>query len=299
MYRSYRKTPLAYRLLMNSALLIAATTAEVRGDDAGAAVAAIEKIGGTVRPLGGGWEIEFHLRGRSLTDAGLIHVAAIGNVISLNLRDTKITGAGLSHLQNLTGLRWLHLERTAVDDEGIVYLTGMINLEYLNLYGTKVSDKGLDHLAELKQLRSLYVWKTDVTDAGVEKLASALPTLQIVRGVDLSKLVVAAAIVEEKFEPKLELKWVAATDRADVPKRSLNGINTKILFENKSKQPVKLYWVGYNGQLRQYAELAAGETREQNSYSKNIWLITDLNDQPLGYFMVLEDESRAVIPNLG
>jgi hypothetical protein len=299
MFRDFAKPTSALCVFFGALFISAIVASPTHAADPNSAIAAIEKLGGTAKPMSAGWEVEFHLRGRALTDEGLAHVAALGNVASLNLRDTKITSAGLIHLQDLNSLRWLHLERTAVDDQGIVYLAGLVNLEYLNLYDTKVSDKALDHIAGLKQLRSLYVWKTHVTDAGVEKLATAIPKLNIVRGVDLSKLVVAAAIEEEKFEPKLELKWVAATERADVPKRSLNGINTKILFENKSKQRVKLYWVGYNGQLRQYGELAPDETREQNSYSKNVWLITDLNDQPLGYFMVLEDESRAVIPSLG
>lgn len=298
MYRSYRKTPLAYRLLMDSALLIAATAAQVRADDADAAVAAIEKIGGTVHPLGGGWEIEFHLRGRSLTDEGLIHVAAIGNVVSLNLRDTKITGGGLVHLKDLSSLRWLHLERTGVNDEGIGHLAGLANLEYLNLYDTNISDRSLEQLKGLKRLQRLYVWRTEVTDAGVAQLTTALPDLKIVRGVDLNKIVTAAAIEQDTPTPKIDLKWTATGDRADVPKRSLNGINTQVFFENKSKQRVKLYWVSYGGELRQYAELDPGEIRQQNSYSRNIWMITDINDQTLGYFVVVEDVSRAVIPSL-
>ena len=71
------------------------------------AIDAIKSAGGLVLPYpgeGGNWEVEFHLRGRELTDAGLTHVADLKDVVSLNLRDTKITSAGLAHLKGLTKL---------------------------------------------------------------------------------------------------------------------------------------------------------------------------------------------------
>ena len=106
-----------------------------------ATIAAIEKVGGAVWRMPNrnsqDWLVEFHLRGRTLTDEELAPVASLKNIVSLNLRDTKITGAGLVHLKGLTKLRRLHLERTDVGDEGIQNLAGLIHLEYLNLYGDK------------------------------------------------------------------------------------------------------------------------------------------------------------------
>ena len=70
-----------------------------------------------------------------------------------------------------------------------------------------------------------------------------------------------------------------------------------MLFENKTKQTIKLYWITYgNGELKLYGTIAAGASRPQNTYSRNAWLITDESDQPLGYFVALEDDARAVIP---
>ncbi|MEC8928484.1 MAG: hypothetical protein VX705_04645 [Verrucomicrobiota bacterium] len=161
---------------------------EVEAADA-PAVAAVKKLGGLVLPWAGekgAWEVEFHLRGRDLTDEGLSSVAALGNVVALNLRDTKITGAGLTHLKGLTSLKRLHLERTKVDDAGIASLMGLSQLEYINLYGTGISDKALDQLTGLKNLRKLYVWQTKVTSEGVAKFKKARPEVKIVRGVNIN-----------------------------------------------------------------------------------------------------------------
>ena len=259
---------------------------------ADAAAAAIKELGGSVRSMAinsKDLEVEFHLGGRELTDQGLLHLAALKDVVSLNLKATRITDAGLVHLKDLKKLRRLHLEQTVVGDEGILHLKGLANLEYLNLYGTKVTDKSLEHLTGLKKLDQLYLWQTDVTDEGVAQLAKALPKLTIVRGVDLSKL---PPITPAK--PPEPLKWIAAGN--EPPPRSQSGSNTEVIFENQSGKRVKLVWVGYNGQLKQYAELDPGATRRQNTYSGNTWLITDEKDKHLGYFIV-ESFSKAVIPS--
>ena len=69
------------------------------------AIDSIKKNGGLVLPSPGGenqWDIQFQLRGRDLTDAGLADVAKLGNVVELNLRDTKITSAGSVSYTHLT-----------------------------------------------------------------------------------------------------------------------------------------------------------------------------------------------------
>ena len=116
-------------------------------------MAEIRKVGGTVRVVENGWEVEFHLSGRSLTDDQLVHVANLQGVTSLNLKRTQITSAGLVHLKGMTSLQLLHLELTAVGDQGMEHLAGLKKLKYLNLYGTEVTDKTLAELAGLKNLQ--------------------------------------------------------------------------------------------------------------------------------------------------
>lgn len=147
------------------------------------AIKAINALGGSVRAVSADTslrDVDFHLSGTDLTDAGLVHLANVENLAWLHLKDTQITGAGLRHLAGLKGLKRLHLERTKVSDAGLAHLAGLENLEYLNLYGTDISDAGLAHLKGLKNLRKLYVWQTKVTGQGVADLQAALPELLVI-----------------------------------------------------------------------------------------------------------------------
>ena len=280
--------------ILLSLLLIALVPSAESADKS--LIGAIEKSGGLVLPWPGeteSWEVEFHLRGRELTDEGLINVAALKTVIALNLRDTQITGAGLAHLKGLSKLKRLHLERTKINDSGINHLAGLHNLEYLNLYGTKVTDKALDQLIGLKNLKQLYVWQTKVTDAGVDKLKKTLPNLKVIRGVDLSKIVIV-----KKTEPKPEesLKWLPEGGPAKPPAKSKPGSFTIITFQNKNNKNIKLYWIDYGGGKKLYGEIAKGDERKQNTYSDAVWLVTDDKDKPLGCFVAGTKEASAIIP---
>ena len=231
-----------------------------------------------------------------MTDEGLAHLANLKNVVYLNLAKTKISSQGLVHLKKWKTLRTLHLEMTSVDDAGMVHLKDFGELEYLNLFLTKVTDKGLGQLKGLKKLKRLYVWQTKVTGKGVARLTQALPQLKVVRGVDLSKLPVEEP--KNPDEKPVPVKW--QTDLSKRPAKSKLGPNVTVTFENKMKQKVKLYWVSYAGELKQYAVLEPGATRRQNSYSEAVWLITNEKEKPLGYFVTIQAlENLAVIPDEG
>jgi len=257
-------------------------------------ISQIRKLGGTVRVVENGWEVEFHLSGRSLTDDQLVHVAQLQDVTSLNLKRTQITSAGLVHLKGMTSLQLLHLELTAVGDQGIEHLAGLGNLKYLNLYGTEVTDKSLLKLAGLKSLRRLYVWQTGVTEEGVLQLKKQLPSLQVKRGVDLDKIAAEFPPDKPAALPTKSLEFVETANSADAP-RSTGGDNIEVIFQNQSQRVIKLVWVGYDGKLKTYGELAPGAMRVQNSYANNCWLITTKDDEAIGYFVCLPERALAVI----
>lgn len=158
--------------------------------DEAAAIAAIEKLGGTVRQIAQNSddkEAAFHLSGKELTDEGLVHLKEIANLTWLNLANTKITDAGLQSLAEIKTLTRLHLEKTSVGDAGLEHLKGLENLEYLNLYGTQVSDAGLDHLQALSGLKKLYLWQSKATKEGAAKLREAMSETDINIGAELKK----------------------------------------------------------------------------------------------------------------
>lgn len=256
--------------------------------------AAIKQAGGKIEQIQGGLEVSYHLGKRNVSDRDLSYVAALEDVVLLNLKKTNVSSQGLVHLAEMHTLKKLHLELTKVDDRGLQHLKGLKNLQYLNLFGTKVSDDGIDALARLKGLTHLYVWQTAISEAGIATLRARLPATKIVAGIDLTAIVLPDpdAPVER---PSTGLKFIATQDLSDAPK-SGNGENIEVVFENKRSHKIRLVWVGYDGKLKVYGELAPGGTRTQNSYENNTWLITDMEDNPLGYFICGNRRAVAVIP---
>jgi hypothetical protein len=185
-----------------------------------AAIAEIEKIGGTVRPVSADTDlkdVDFHLSGTGLTDDGLAHVKKLKNVVWLNLKGTKITDVGLAHLADSKSLTHLHLELTGIGDAGVGHLAGLENLQYLNVYGTKVTDAGLKKIAELKNLKKIYTWQTPVTDAVAAEVMKARPGLQVIGAADLK---VVTPLADQKPPDKND---TAKKDdkKADPPKKTL------------------------------------------------------------------------------
>ena len=90
------------------------------------------------------------------------------------------------------------------------------------------------------------------------------------------------------------LRWNVSI--AGLPPNSISGSATRVSFENKSDCKVKIFWVRYNGELKSYGELNPGAKRQQKTFANSSWLITDTNDEPLGYFRTTHRVATAVIP---
>lgn len=175
------------RSIVSLSLLFLLSFAGMSRADEAAAIAEVEKAGGTVRPIAKDSdekEAAFHLSSTEVNDASLVKLKEIPKLIWLNLRGTKITDAGLASVAEVKSLTQVHLERTAVTDAGLAHLAGLENLEYLNLYDTKVTNAGLEQLKNLKKLKKLYVWQTGVTKEGAAKLKESLPELYVNLGAE-------------------------------------------------------------------------------------------------------------------
>jgi hypothetical protein len=113
------------------------------------AVAAIEKLGGTVTFNEKNPAKPDIVRFCGTDDAGLEHLKGLTSLQSLNLSCLKVTDAGLEHLNGLTRLTVLNLDGLKVTDAGLEHLKGLTSLNLLVLYGLKVTDTGLVHLKGL------------------------------------------------------------------------------------------------------------------------------------------------------
>ena len=258
------------------------------------AVSALQNAGARVRrATDGSFSVDFHLRGRNVTAETLRQLQNLPRVTVLNLRDTKVTSPMLREVNQLPHLERLHLERTVVDDSGISHLVKLKKLSYLNVYQTRITDKAIEHLARIRSLRSLYVWNSRLTKNGMRRLRSLLPDTKIIGGVDLAAMP-AEDLRREVDRPNQKITWMPFD--GDLPPRSIPGTNTRIVFENKSSIKVRVYWVSYSNELVLYATLKPGDTRDQNTFSDASWLITDLEDQPLGWFRTGNLRGLAIIP---
>jgi len=169
------------------------------------AITQLQKSGGLVLEVAQNdkrLDISFHLSDKPVNDQTLTPLNQLKSVYSINLRGTSITDAGLAHLKGLVELERLHLEKTKITDVGLAHLKDLTKLEYINLYGTAVTDNGIKQLASLPNLKKLYLWQTKVTGQGANALKAALPSLVIVREIDLSLPPVEAKKPEKPAEKK-------------------------------------------------------------------------------------------------
>jgi von Hippel-Lindau disease tumor supressor len=68
-------------------------------------------------------------------------------------------------------------------------------------------------------------------------------------------------------------------------KSETGNVKTRMIFVNRSKQPVKVYWLDYRGQRVFYKKLKPSESYTQDTYMTHPWLITDLHDNAWDVYM--------------
>ncbi len=134
------------------------------GNDADAVLAHVRELSNLTG------RTDLSLGGAPISDIGLEHIKAVGNLTTLMLNDTEVTDVGLSHLAGLRTITSLHLAKTRITDAGLVYLKEMSGLSMLELGHTKVTDAGLEHLTGLSGLGYLFLGNTQVIDAGLVHL---------------------------------------------------------------------------------------------------------------------------------
>jgi hypothetical protein len=120
---------------------------------------------------------------RTVTDAGLAHIAKLEKLEALYLDGANITDEGLAHLRGLKHLSGLAMDSPNVSDAGMLHLAGLTSLTFLNFHKLKVGDGGVEHLAGLRELDFLCLDDSKITDVATATIAKfpKLRTLHIAR----------------------------------------------------------------------------------------------------------------------
>jgi arylsulfatase A-like enzyme len=110
-------------------------------------------------------------------------------------------------------------------------------------------------------------------------------------------------LVPKKFAPKPEpsvnsldaLKWHRLKGK-EAPVSKPDGAPFQVHFLNRSGNTVKLFWRDLEGGQKFYAEIAAGKQKSQQTRPGAVWMITNEDEQPLGYFRVGDRTAKAIVP---
>lgn len=140
-------------------------------DPRAAAIAALEKLDGTVDVNVLDEVVKVDLGYTEATDQHLEHLAGFKDLWWLNLSGTKVTDDGLARLKGLSNLTNLYLFDAQVTDAGLRHLGEQSRLIELCLDNTRFTDEGLQHLKELKGLEVLHIRsQVPLTDDGLKAL---------------------------------------------------------------------------------------------------------------------------------
>jgi len=131
--------------------------------------------------------------------------------------------------------------------------------EWTNLAGSA------DHAAKLEELR----------DLGPKTFASRVPP-------------------KDESLPKLE--WHAA-GRSPMLVSRPDGPTFDIIIVNQHKDQLNLYVMGSKGRRKSRGSIPAGWRIRRNTQPGSVWLITDMKDRPLGYFIVGDRSALGMIPS--
>lgn len=130
--------------------------------------------------------------------------------------------------------------------------------------------------------------------ATLSQVLSRLSLILIFMAVFTVLLTKTATAEGDAPAPKFTIAFVPYSLVKDIP-HSGGGKNTSVTFDNRLAKEVKLWWIDGSGGRHSYGTVASGTTKTQGSYAQHVWLITDLQDKPLGYFVASSAAALATI----
>ena len=121
-----------------------------------------------------------------------------------------------------------------------------------------------------------------------------------------AKLAQLRSLGPTEFAPKKEaslsamtsLKWRSAKEGKTPPSKP-DGGTFQVVFVNRRKEPVELFWMDRTGKSKSYGLIGAGKTKAQQTRPGAVWQISDPESgEPIGHFRVGDRRAKAVIPPL-
>lgn len=92
-----------------------------------------------------------------------------------------------------------------------------------------------------------------------------------------------------------KLKWHPVVN-SHTPASKPDGNRFDVVFTNNRNEPVKVYWMDRQGRRKPYGTLEASWRKPLKTRPGAVWLITDKEEKPLGYFMVGDRTAHAIVP---
>jgi arylsulfatase A-like enzyme len=168
----------------------------------------------------------------------------------------SITYTGEPNSYSVSGERWRYLHYANGDEE--LYDIENDRYEWTNLAGSKKEAK---RLAEFREI---------APKTFAPKVAASVESLG-------------------------KLKWHVITDLPPPASRP-DGNKFDVVFDNKRKESINIFWISPEGNPKPYGGLEQGKRKRQQTRPGAVWFITDSKDKPLGYFRIGDRAARAVIP---
>ena len=76
----------------------------------------------------------------------------------------------------------------------------------------------------------------------------------------------------------------------------LDGVNTAITFVNRTKAPISIVWIDWDGEPKHYSTVREGQSDRRPTFTGHVWRVTNTQtDEPIASFIARHGESSAVV----
>ena len=73
------------------------------------------------------------------------------------------------------------------------------------------------------------------------------------------------------------------------------GGETELVFDNRTRKTLELYWRDNEGRRQSYGRIEPGKSRRQHTFAGHVWEVADATGEPLAYFRAVADVATAEI----